>query len=85
MSCRLHVRLRDGLVLTKEKSDYEGFHSRPIGWARIGAKFERLASPYTAASQRSEILSAIAGIEKTDARTLMALLGRPWKNSRLAG
>jgi 2-methylcitrate dehydratase len=76
MPCRVHVRLHDGRVLTKEKSDYEGFYTRPMGWVRVGAKFERLANSHTTASERSEIMAAVSGIEKTDIRTLMALLSK---------
>ena len=76
MPCRVHIRLRDGRVLTKEKSDYEGFYTRPMGWVRVGAKFERLANSHTTASERSEIMAAVSGIEKTDIRTLMALLSK---------
>ena len=75
MPCRVHVRLHGGLLLTKEKSDYEGFHTRPIGWARIGAKFERLAEFHTSSSQRGEIMNAINELEQVDTRTLMAPLG----------
>ena len=76
MPCRVHVRLHSGLLLTKEKSDYEGFHTRPIGWARIGAKFARLAESCTSSSQRSEIINAINELEQVDARRLMTLLGK---------
>lgn len=81
LPCRVHVQLNNGLVVTKEKSDYEGFHTRPMGWERVGAKFERLANSHTTASQRSEIVSAIARIEEIDARRLMALLGRSLKTA----
>ena len=76
MPCRVHIRLQDGLVLTKEKSDYEGFHTRPIGWARIGAKFERLTTPHIPASHRSEIMSAVTRLEESDGKALMTLLGK---------
>jgi 2-methylcitrate dehydratase len=75
MPCRVHVRLHGGLVLTKEKADYEGFYTRPIGWATIGAKLERLAESHTTSSQRSEIMAAIMALDQVDAGTLMALLG----------
>lgn len=77
MPCRVHVRLHSGLLLTKEKLDYEGFHARPIGWARIAAKFERLAESCTSPSQRSEIINAINELEQGGARNLMTLLGTP--------
>ncbi len=47
MPCRFTVHLRDGRLLTKEKRNYEGFHSAPIAWDGIVKKFEQLAEPYT--------------------------------------
>jgi 2-methylcitrate dehydratase len=82
MPCRVHVRLHSNLVLSREKSDYEGFFTKPIGWARIGAKFERLANSHATASQRSEIMSAVLAVEQFDTRALMALLRVP--DSRIA-
>jgi 2-methylcitrate dehydratase len=77
MPCRVHIRLHSGLLLTKEKSDYEGFHTRPIVWARIAAKLERLAESCTSSSQRSEIINTINELEQGGARNLMTLLGTP--------
>lgn len=76
MPCRLRVRLHNGLLLAKDKSDYEGFYTRPIGWAGISAKFERLAGSHTTSAQRGEIMAAIKGIESVDTKTFTALLGR---------
>ncbi len=43
MPCRLVVTLRGGRILTKEKRDYEGFHTRPMGWETVIRKFEGLS------------------------------------------
>ena len=57
MPCRFTVHLRDGRLLTKEKRNYEGFHSAPIAWDGIVKKFEQLAEPYTSAQLRREIVA----------------------------
>ena len=44
-ACRLRLHLAGGATLAAEKSDYEGFLTRPMGWERARQKFERLAAP----------------------------------------
>ena len=41
--CKITVALKDGSLCTKEKADYEGFHTRPMSWTRVEEKFESLA------------------------------------------
>jgi len=38
MPCRVTVRLCDGRTLMKEKTDYEGFHTRPVQWQTVVRK-----------------------------------------------
>jgi 2-methylcitrate dehydratase len=76
MPCRVTVVLKDGRELTKEKSDYEGFHTRPMAWDTVVAKFETLSAAHTSAQQRHEIVDAVADLESTSARELMTLLWR---------
>src|SRR5687768_325482 len=42
MPSRIHITLNNGRVLTKEKRDYEGFLTRPMGWNTVTKKFEQL-------------------------------------------
>ncbi len=80
MPARLRVRLKDGRVLEKEKSDYEGFLTRPISWERALEKFGRLAEPYAGPGLREEISEAVRRLEDVEARELAKLLcrvGRP--------
>jgi len=76
MPCRVVVRLRDGRVLEKEKADYEGFYTRPMGRAALVAKFERLAAPYTDPALRRELISAVENLEAIKVSDLTALLAR---------
>ena len=76
MPCRVAVRLRDGRVLEREKADYEGFHTRPMGWEALAAKFERLAAPYTDPNLRRELISAVENLEAIKVSDLTALLAR---------
>jgi 2-methylcitrate dehydratase len=75
MPCRISVRLRDDRRLTKESSDYEGFHTKPMSWDAALKKYERLSRPYTTTSLRNSIVRAVADIEDTATVTpLMQLL-----------
>ncbi len=74
MPCRVTVALNDGRVLTKEKRDYEGFFSRPMSWATVARKFERLSAPYANRDLRREIIEAVANLESIQVADLTRLL-----------
>jgi 2-methylcitrate dehydratase len=75
MPCRVTVSLNDGRVLTKEKRDYEGFHSRPMSWEAVARKFERLSAPYVDPELRREIIDTVANLEAVQVGDLTRLLG----------
>ena len=75
MPCRLLVTLRGGRVLTKEKRDYEGFHTRPMAWETVIKKFEGLSEPYVNRPLREEIADSVAHLEEIHVSDLMGLLG----------
>lgn len=62
-SARIRVRLRDGRVLEREQHEYEGFHSRPMSWDTVAAKFGRLASRRVDDRLRARIKHAIARLD----------------------
>jgi 2-methylcitrate dehydratase len=74
MPCRIVVHLRDGRTLTKEKQDYEGFHTRPMTWRTVADKFERLSGAFADAALRKEILNAVARLESIQTVDLTELL-----------
>lgn len=76
MPCRLRLVLKDGRELVREKRDYEGFHTRPMSWQTVVDKFAALSAPHLSARQQSDIVDAVARLEATSARELMALLWR---------
>ncbi len=75
MPCRIQITLKNGQTFHVEKQDYEGFYTRPMSWEQVIAKFERLAAPYTDATQRASIIETVAGLETKDVVELTALLG----------
>jgi 2-methylcitrate dehydratase len=75
-ACRVLIRLRDGRVVSKDKEDYEGYHTRPVRWETLVEKFERLSEGRAGASLRKEIVEAVEGLEDLSVRDLTDLLER---------
>lgn len=62
-SARIRVHMRDGRVLEREQHDYEGFHSRPMSWDRVQAKFDGLASDHVDDRLRTRIKDAVGQLD----------------------
>jgi 2-methylcitrate dehydratase len=73
-SARVRVHLRDGRTLEREQHDYEGFHTRPMGWDAVAAKFDRLAERHVEASLRTRIRDVIANLDELPVQQLTNLL-----------
>lgn len=71
---KLTVYLKNGEDHTIEKSDYEGFHTRPMSWETIIQKFEGLAEPYTTRELREQITEMARNFENYSVPDLMKLL-----------
>ncbi|MEM6789363.1 MAG: MmgE/PrpD family protein [Myxococcota bacterium] len=71
----LAIHLKGGAVHRITKTDYEGFHTRPMSWDTVIAKFDDLAAPFTSERARTAIVEAVRTLETTRARDLAALLG----------
>ncbi|MCL4557519.1 MAG: MmgE/PrpD family protein [Deltaproteobacteria bacterium] len=74
MPCRIRIDLRDGRALTKEKTDYEGFFTRPIQWETASGKFRRLSRGHAPASLQEEIIDSVSRLESIKVKDLMGLL-----------
>ena len=75
MPCHIQITLKDGRKLSIEKQDYEGFYTHPMSWEKAVAKFERLAAPFTGATQRVAIVEMVAHLETKEVAQLTDLLG----------
>ncbi|MEM9435282.1 MAG: MmgE/PrpD family protein [Pseudomonadota bacterium] len=71
----LTITLKDGTVHRISKTDYEGFHSRPMSWPTVEAKFSNLAAPFATERTRKAIIDAVRNIEQMSARDFAAILG----------
>ncbi|MEW6720759.1 MAG: MmgE/PrpD family protein [Thermodesulfobacteriota bacterium] len=73
-ACRLTVALRDGRILTREKTDYEGFHTRPMSMDGAAGKFRRVADGSLDPARMESVIQAVSGMENLTARELAGFL-----------
>lgn len=73
-ACRLSVRLRDGRVLAAAKQDYEGFHTRPMRWDTVVAKFTGLAAPVLGPGTASATAERVRELASASRAEVIALL-----------
>jgi 2-methylcitrate dehydratase len=73
-SARVRLQLRDGRTLEREQHDYEGFHTRPMGWDAVTAKFHRVAANHLEARQRARIADAVKHLDELHVGELTPLL-----------
>jgi 2-methylcitrate dehydratase len=76
MPCRLTITLHDGTVLVKGKRDYEGFHTNPMSWEWVKAKFDGLSASYADAELRGAIAEAVEDLESIEVQDLTDLLAQ---------
>jgi 2-methylcitrate dehydratase len=75
-ACRVRLHLAGGAILTIEKSDYEGFVTRPMGWERAREKFEQLVAGRVDPSLAGELAETVRGLDELETRDLTAVLAR---------
>lgn len=74
MRCEITIRTKDGRRFSIEKQDYEGFHSRPVGWNTVQHKFMALSAPYTPERVQEELMDVIRNLENYQISELTNLL-----------
>jgi len=74
MPCRVTVTLQDGRILSEEKRDYEGFHTRPMQWETAVMKFEQLTKSTIPDTLQHDIEAAVQELENINICDLIALL-----------
>jgi 2-methylcitrate dehydratase len=73
-SARVRLHLRDGRTLEREQHDYEGFHTRPMDWDAVTAKFDRLAARHVEPRQRAQIADAVKDLDQLHVHELTRVL-----------
>jgi 2-methylcitrate dehydratase len=84
-ACRLRLRLAGGVTLAAERSDYEGFLTRPMTWVLAREKFERLAANQVVPELATELAGIVAVLDEHETRDLTALLRRSATTSKHEG
>jgi 2-methylcitrate dehydratase len=84
-ACRLRLRLAGGVTLAAERSDYEGFLTRPMTWVLAREKFERLAANQVVPELATELAGIVAVLDEHETRDLTALLRRATTTSKHEG
>lgn len=74
MPVRVRIIFRDGRAFVQERIDYEGFHTRPMPWEKVAAKFEKLTANYAEKKLRRAIIEAIDQLETINVSDLTKLL-----------
>jgi 2-methylcitrate dehydratase len=74
MPCQITVRLLNGRVFSREKVDYEGFHTHPMSWERTVEKFKRLSDASIDSRLQKKIIDTVLDLDRVPIEDLMALL-----------
>ena len=75
-ACDISIYLKDGSVLTKEKRDYEGFHTRPASWLFIIGKFKVLSDKFLDAETQNQIIEIVRNLEDYTVKDLTKVLAK---------
>jgi 2-methylcitrate dehydratase len=70
----VRVTLTDGRTVSIDKTDYEGFYTRPMSWGAVIDKFNDLAKPFTSERVRKMIIDAVHNIERMRVRDFTVIL-----------
>jgi 2-methylcitrate dehydratase len=76
-SARVRLCMRDGRIFEREQHDYEGFHTRPMSWETVAAKFRRLAAGHVEPGMAARIQGTAASLEELNVKDLADLLAGP--------
>lgn len=74
MVCDITIVMYDGQIYYKEKTDYEGFHTRPASWETIEHKFALLTKDFIDDEQRTKITEIVKNLENHKISELMGVL-----------
>lgn len=66
LCCRMRIQLKNGSVIEKEKTTFEGFHRTPMSWETVCAKFDELTEPFTDSVTRHDIIETVSGLDELD-------------------
>src|SRR5690625_1041519 len=74
MVCDITISMKDGKKYHIEKTDYEGFHTRPASWETIEHKFKLLTQDFICEEVGQQIITMVKNLENHSIRALMKVL-----------
>ncbi len=74
MPCDLTIYMKNGEKYQIEKTDYEGFNTRPASWDMVINKFKALSSAYADEDRQNRIIEIVQNMEMYSVRDLMKVL-----------
>jgi 2-methylcitrate dehydratase len=74
LPCCVTIECTDGRKFVKEKRDYLGFHTRPMGWQDVSTKFRRLTDGHITPERQRRIEGLVADLERAPVEQFCALL-----------
>lgn len=74
MVCDITIKMKDGQEYYVEKTDYEGFVSRPASWDMVIKKFKALSSAYANDETLNRIIEIVQNMEMHSVRDLTKVL-----------
>jgi len=74
LRCRIAIRLADGQQIEKEKSDFQGFYTRPMKWEESVRKFRQLGRAAASDEQLQQVIDCITQLETKRVREFTSLL-----------
>jgi 2-methylcitrate dehydratase len=80
MATRVKIHLKDGSIHSIEKSDYEGFWTKPMNWETALHKFRGLCKDFVSEKYIQSISDAVHNIEDIQVADLCNLLGKCKEN-----
>jgi 2-methylcitrate dehydratase len=83
-ACRLRLRLVGGVTITAEKSDYEGFVTRPMDWERARQKFEGLGARVDPGLM-AELADTVQSLDELEMHDLTALFASAGARATMKG
>jgi 2-methylcitrate dehydratase PrpD len=66
--------MRDGRRWSKEKKDYHGYYTRPLGWKEVEEKFRRLTDRHIDPKRQDTIVQLCQTLENVSIGRLVPLL-----------
>jgi len=76
-ACKVTVFLKAGGSLSIDKTDYEGFHTRPMSWSVAAAKFEALSRSVCDGPAMAAIVDAVDHLDEMSVADFCTVVSTP--------